>query len=117
MITHTNTKILYGGTGEPEYVLIPFCEYEALVKNIMPLVTRPPKETGIPSKVVTISVKNGVSLARAWREYLGLTQTEVAKRMGITQGSYAQIEAAARNRRSTREKLASALEINVDQLD
>ena len=54
--------------------------------------------------------------ARAWREYLGLTQDEVATKMGITQSALAQIEASSKPRKATRQKLALALGINVEQL-
>jgi transcriptional regulator with XRE-family HTH domain len=42
-----------------------------------------------------------VSMLQVWREYLMLTQTEMAARMGITQAGYAQIEAAKRPRKAT----------------
>ncbi|MDZ7811050.1 MAG: helix-turn-helix transcriptional regulator [Arhodomonas sp.] len=43
----------------------------------------------IPHEVVSRHLLDGVSLRRAWREYLGLTQMEVAERMGVTQGRVA----------------------------
>ncbi len=48
-----------------------------------------PTEPDIPAAVVNLALYRGLSAARAWREYLDLTQEEVAKRMGITQGAYA----------------------------
>jgi len=55
--------------------------------------------------------------ARAWREHLGLTQAEVAERLGISQSAYAQQESSARLRKSSREKIAAALGITPAQLD
>ena len=52
----------------------------------------------------------------SWREYLMLTQSEMAERMGITQAGYAQIEAAKRPRKATLQKAAEALGITLEQL-
>ena len=51
------------------------------------------------------------SPAAAWRKHLGLSQAEVASRIGITQPAYAQQETAAKPRKATREKIAAALEM------
>ena len=48
--------------------------------------------------------------------YLILTPEEIAKRMGITQAGYAQIESAKRPRKATLEKAAAALGITLEQL-
>ena len=49
--------------------------------------------------------------------YLGLTQKEVAKRMGITQAALSQMEAGEKRLcKATLEKLAAALGIGVEQL-
>ncbi len=70
----------------------------------------------IPNAVVGRHVMEGVSLLQAWREYLMLTQAEMALRMGMTQASYAQIESAKRPRKATLEKAAAALGITTEQL-
>jgi len=59
---------------------------------------------------------DGVSMLHAWREYLMLTQAEMAMRMGMTQAGYAQTEAAKRPRKATLEKAAVALGITTEQL-
>jgi transcriptional regulator with XRE-family HTH domain len=61
-------------------------------------------------------IERGVSSARAWREYLGLSQEEVAGRMGISQAALSQIENAKRPRRETLERLSAALGITLDQI-
>jgi transcriptional regulator with XRE-family HTH domain len=48
---------------------------------------------------------------------LELTQTDVAERMGITQGAYAQLEAKKKIRKSSRIKIALALKIEEPLLD
>jgi transcriptional regulator with XRE-family HTH domain len=52
----------------------------------------------------------------AWREHFGLTQAEVASRIGITQAAYAQMERVKQPRKATLEKVASALGLEVEQL-
>jgi transcriptional regulator with XRE-family HTH domain len=55
-------------------------------------------------------------MLQAWREYLMLTQADMAECMGITQAGYAQIEAAKRPRKATLQKAAEALGITLEQL-
>ena len=104
-------RIFRDGRGYPAYAVIPFAEYQALLHNT------PKAESGIPLEVVDKALEQEWSAARAWREYLELTQTEVAQRMGITQGSYAQLEGKKTVRKSSREKIAKALGIHESQLD
>ena len=99
--------------GKPAFVVIPFDEYIRL----FPTTPRVPKGDAIPHEVVGLTIKKGYTLVRAWREYLGLTQKEVAKRMGITQAALSQMEAGEKRlRKATREKLAAAMGIGAGQL-
>jgi DNA-binding XRE family transcriptional regulator len=95
--------------------LLSFTEYPHLIK----MQTRAPlkQEPGIPAPVVENAIHHGLSATRAWREHLQLTQAQVAKQMGITQGAYAQLEAKAQIRLSSRIKVAKALGIDPSQLD
>ena len=78
---------------------------------------RVPEGDAVPLEVMRLAVVDGLTLRRAWREYLGLTQAEVAGRMGITQPALSQLEAAsARPRRATLKRLAEALGVSVEQL-
>ncbi len=70
--------------GKPAFVVIPFDEY----MRLFPKTPRVPEGDAIPHEVVGLTIKKGYTLVRAWREYLGLTQKEVAKRMGITQAAF-----------------------------
>ena len=99
--------------GKPAFVVIPIDEYVRL----FPKVPRVPEGDAIPHEVVGLTIKKGYTLIRAWREYLGLTQKEVAERMTITQAALSQMEAGKKRlRKVTLEKLAAALGLDVEQL-
>ena len=71
-----------------------------------------------PHEVIGLHVKEGMTYLRAWREYLGLTQAELAEKAGITQAALSRMEGGeSRLRKATRQKLASAMGINFEQLD
>ncbi|NKQ37433.1 MAG: helix-turn-helix transcriptional regulator [Chloroflexi bacterium] len=96
--------------GEPLFVLVPYEEYLDLTRRELP-------EPTIPHDVVELHILEGKTLARAWREYLGHSQREVAERTGISQSAYSQMEKEdARLRPSTRQKIAAALGISPEQL-
>lgn len=93
--------------GKPAFAVIPCPEYLSL--------SRQRAET-IPNAVVNKVINRDTTPIRAWREYLGLTQSEVARRLDISQSAYAQQEAKEPVRKSTREKIAKALGITPEQL-
>ena len=100
--------------GKPEFVVIPYGELEQVLKVLrVPFV---PASPNTPWEVVDRYLTEGISKTRSWREYLGLSQDEVAGRMGITQSAVSQIEEAMRPRKKTLEKYAAALGISYEQL-
>ncbi len=103
----TNIQILKDAKGKPAFVVIPYPEYMSMTKQIAPT---------IPNAVVNKVINKDMTPIRAWREHLGLTQTEVARRLGISQSAYAQQEAKEPVRKSTREKIAKALGVVPGQL-
>lgn len=103
----TNIQIINGPDGKPEYVVIPYGQYMAARQ-------RDPEV--IPHEVVSRTV-DGATPVKAWREHLGLTQAEVASRLGITQGAFAQQEGSDKLRKSSRDKIAAVLGIFPEQLD
>jgi len=77
-----------------------------------------PADGSIPHEVILLMVDNDWSIIRAWREYLGVTQVEMARRLGIRQPSYAAMEAqGARPKKSTRARIAEALGLMPDHVD
>ena len=107
MNARTNIQVINGPDGKPAYVVIPYADY---------VVERSTERGLIPQAVVSLTV-DGATPVRAWREHLGLTQVEVAARMGISQSAYAQQEGSDRLRKASREKIATALGITAAQLD
>ncbi len=104
-------QILRDKGGQPTFAVLAFADYQALV------LSKPKAEPGIPIEIVDKALSHDWSAARAWREYLGLTQTVVAQRMGVTQGSYAQLEGKKTIRKASRLKIAKALGVDETQLD
>ena len=71
----------------------------------------------IPDDVVGLMVKNKFSIIRAWREYLWLTQTQVARAMNVAQTVYARMESGRCNPRvASLRRIAKALGISAAQL-
>jgi len=97
------------------FVIMPFEEYERLIKLTTPKVLG---SGNIPLEVAEIALLEDKSLIRAWREHLGLTQEEVAARIGISRGAFAQMEMpGVRTRKATLLKVAEALGISLAQLE
>lgn len=113
MTTLTNVQIIQQG-GKPAFVVIPYDEYMATFGDLEQHKANP--DNTVPHEVMRYVLREDYTLARAWREYLGLTQEEVANRMGITQSALAQMETVSKPRKATRQKLAKALGINIEQL-
>ena len=103
----TDIQILKDAKGNPAFAVIPYLQYLRLSKQRGPT---------IPNAVVKKVVNKDMTPIRAWREHLGITQAEVARRLDISQSAYAQQEAKEPVRKSTRERIAKALGIVPEQL-
>jgi len=128
MIAHTNHQIVTHN-GTPVAVVIPYEEYlkltghedaenrEDILSDAEIEAVRNDPHT-IPDEVVHMMLKNNFSIIRAWREYLGLTQGNVARTMNISQPVYARMESGKVTPRvSTLRRIAKALGIDAAQLD
>ena len=112
MSEHTNHQIITKD-GKPAFAVIPWDGYKRLLRN---QIETDDVDVWFPNDVVKANVR-GDSLIKAWREHLGLTQEELAKRAGIKQPSLARLENAESNpRKSTLKKLADAMNISIEQL-
>lgn len=103
-----NFQTILGEDGAPAFVVVPYAEFMHRFEQAGDL---------IPHAVVELVIDHDMTPAKAWRTHLQLTQDEVAQRMGITQSAYAQLEASAKPRKSSRERIAGAFGISAVQLD
>lgn len=104
-----NYQIVEQG-GKP-YVMLPYDDFIARFAT--------PIEGGlIPHEIVERHAINDVPMVKCWREYLGLTQAELAQKSGVLQPSIARIESSENYhpRVSTLEKLATAMNLSLSQL-
>lgn len=109
MSTLTNIQTIKGADGNPAFVVMPYAEFSRLYEKAEKL---------IPHEIVEAVVIGKTTPIQAWREHLGLTQVEVANRMGITQAAFAQMESPkAKPRKTTLKRVAEALGISIEQLD
>jgi DNA-binding XRE family transcriptional regulator len=87
-------------------------------KRYLKIIIQPDKKVYFPHEVVEKSVVEEKGLVRAWREYKGMSQSEMAKRLGITQAAYSQMEKPkARLRKTTLARIAAALGVDRVQLE
>lgn len=104
-------QVIRAPDGTPLFAVVPWDEYEELFEG------RPDEEVFIPHEVVELNLLHDKSLIRAFREHLGLTQAEVAGRMGISRAAFAQMEARdAKPRPSTLRRIAAAMGVEWEQL-
>jgi ribosome-binding protein aMBF1 (putative translation factor) len=105
-------QTIVGKDGKPQFVVVPYATFNKLIKQ------QAPESDSIPNEVVGAVLTKGHSVVRAWREHLGLTQAQLAKKMKLTQAAVAQFELPdAKLRKASRDKIAKALGIPEALLD
>lgn len=104
----TEFQVIVGADGKPAFVVIPYSQFRKLQGDMA--------HGAVPNEVVNVAFERGVSPMAAWREHLGLTQAEIALRIGIAQAAYAQMERVKQPRKATLEKVAAAMGLEVEQL-
>ena len=71
----------------------------------------------LPGEVCDVMHKENVSLQAAWRILRGMSQQEVAEKLGISQSAVSQLEALdSRPQKRTREKLAAIYGCTQEQI-
>ena len=112
MNVHTKPQIITTD-GKPAFAVIPWDEYLHLVNSSEKNVD---SDILFPNDVVKANAR-GASLIKAWREHFNLTQKELSEKAGMIQSALARLENNNKTpRRSTLQKIADALGINVEQL-
>jgi len=98
--------------GRPAFVVMPYEDFLKIQKDQA-------RERGlIPHEMVRRTLLDGVSSVKAWREYIGMTQQELADAAGIKQPMLARIETAATKPQiRTLKKLAHAMNLTLEQLE
>ncbi len=105
----TELQVIKGPDGGIQYVVLPYAEFLRLRQQVEPL---------IPNEVAGKVLVENLSPIHAWREYLGLTDAEVAARIQVSPAAFAELEAAdARPRKSILRRVAVALGLSLEQLD
>jgi DNA-binding XRE family transcriptional regulator len=99
------------------YAIVPVQVLEEVAPELLSSKYIPDDPEYIPYEVIRKEISEGTSKIQAWREYLGLTQTEVAERMGVSQASFSKTERAKHPRKETLRKVAKALGVKVEQLE
>ena len=108
-----NVQVIKSLEGEPEYVLLPYAVYSALRKQIDgKLASLKPGEENYISFELENYVDNPVALARI---KAGLTQEQLADRIGVSQPYIAQLEAQNKVTAKVLGKVATALEKMLNQ--
>ncbi len=108
MNARTEFQVIVGADGKPAFVVVPYEQFRRMKGGLT--------HGTVPNEVVNLAFDRGISPMSAWREHFGLTQAEVAARIGITQAAYAQMERVKQPRKATLEKIASAMGLGVEQL-
>jgi DNA-binding XRE family transcriptional regulator len=98
----------------PVAVVVPYEEYAAAFVDAA---EQGHREATVPHEVAVRALREQISPVRAWREYLCLTQAEVARRMHISQSAFAQMEMPECSPSTpTIKKIAAAMELSPAQL-
>ena len=99
--------------GKPAFAVLPWDAYEELTKYR----DKAEHDIWFPQSVVEANAVREESLIKAWREYFGLTQKQLAERAGIKQPALARLETGKSTpRTSTLKKLADAMDLSIEQL-
>ena len=113
--------------GKPEYVVLPWAEYQALLEAAEDSIDgalleafRQKLATGqeetIPATIVDMLLA-GANPVKVWREYRGLTQEALANQAGISKAYLCQIVTGKREGAiKTLRAIATALGVTVDEL-
>lgn len=107
-------------SGRPQFVVLPIAEYESLINDgweDIPYRADKHDDETVPGEVVAIMVDQDVSLPAAWRIHSGLSQYDVAEKLGTTQSAVSQWESVdSKPQKKTREKLAALYGCRPEQL-
>ncbi|MBL5921342.1 helix-turn-helix transcriptional regulator [Lelliottia amnigena] len=123
-------QLIKDDEGIPQYVVIPYNEYFRMCLKLSELDDETDDDledievehdslddVKLPGEVCRLMTWQDVSLQAAWRILRGLSQQEVADKLGISQSAVSQLEAVdSRPQKRTREKLAAIYGCTQEQI-
>jgi DNA-binding XRE family transcriptional regulator len=123
-------QVIKDDEGNPQYVVIPYNEYFRMCLKMaeyedenedewenIPYESDEYDNVALPDSVCDIMHRENVSLQAAWRILRGLSQQEVAVKLGISQSAVSQLESVdSRPQKRTREKLAAIYGCTQEQI-
>ena len=116
--------MIIGKDGDPEYAVLPWPEYQALVAAAEDSIDRAaldeidadPREEDLPEALVH-RIVGGENPTRVWREHRGMKGTELAAAAGIAQSYLSQIEGGKRQGSiGALSAIAAALGVTLDDI-
>ncbi|MCU6667242.1 helix-turn-helix domain-containing protein [Enterobacteriaceae bacterium H4N4] len=123
-------QIIKDDKGKAQYAVIPYAEYFRMCLQMSEIDDETDDDLEeieiehdiyddvlLPGDVSSIMTWQDVSLQAAWRIHCGLSQQEVADKLGISQSAVSQLEALdSRPQKRTREKLAAIYGCKQEQI-
>ncbi|HDR2473921.1 helix-turn-helix domain-containing protein [Enterobacter soli] len=123
-------QLIKDDNGKTQYVVIPYDEYFRMCLQMAEVDDETDEDledievehdeydnVELPGEVCDVMHNENVSLQAAWRILRGLSQQEVAEKLGISQSAVSQLEAAdSRPQKRTREKLAAIYGCKQEQI-
>ncbi|MBV8042978.1 helix-turn-helix transcriptional regulator [Pluralibacter sp.] len=123
-------QLIKDNEGNPQYVVIPYNEYCRMRLTMaeyddeneeewedIPWESDEYDDVLLPDAVCALMSRENVSLQAAWRILCGLSQQDVADKLGISQSAVSQLEAKdSRPQKRTREKLAAIYGCTQEQI-
>lgn len=126
-----NIQFIKDEQGNTQYVVVPYHVWFNMMLDRVPLEEEGEEDNweeiptehdeydnvGIPHEIACLMTSEDVSLQAAWRIACGLSQKEVADKLGITQSAVSQLESPdSRPQKRTREKLAAIYGCTQEQI-
>lgn len=95
----------------PAFAVLPYQTYLQMLQD------KSDSQVYLPHQVVGLCIEQNLTLIAAWRTYLGLSQQQLAEKIGISQSAIAQIEKqGSKPQQRTLIKIAEALGLSLAQL-